>query len=162
MDVELLFSRNPFVTEFPGRFASVRPNETATVKLPAGGKELEIDIPKRFANSNVLVEVTSGEIVKSRAYYANTLALQLSENYGQVRVAEEKTDKALPRAYVKVYARMKDGKVRFYKDGYTDLRGRFDYATVSGEAVDAIEKLSILVLSEANGAVVREVAPPKR
>ena len=29
---------------------------------------------------------------------------------------------------MKVYAQMQDGGVQFYKDGYTDLRGRFDYA----------------------------------
>ena len=38
---------------------------------------------------------------------------------------------ALPKVYVKVYARLADGTVKFHKDGYTDHRGRFDYATVS-------------------------------
>jgi len=32
---------------------------------------------------------------------------------------------------VKVYARLKGGKVRFFKDGYTDLRGKFDYASLN-------------------------------
>ena len=41
----------------------------------------------------------------------------------------------LPRAYVKVYAKYPDGSIRFYKDGYTDSRGRFDYASLS--AADA-------------------------
>ena len=36
MDVELLFSRNPFVQQFGGQFATIRPNATREVKLPAG------------------------------------------------------------------------------------------------------------------------------
>lgn len=82
-----------------------------------------------------------------------------------------------------------DGTVRFFKDGYTDLRGRFDYASVNGsetsgalppqphlqasernehldhqalrpEEVDRVERFAFLVLSESNGAATRELAPP--
>jgi hypothetical protein len=35
--------------------------------------------------------------------------------------------KPVPKIYVKCFAKMKTGKTRFYKDGYTDLRGSFDY-----------------------------------
>ena len=38
------------------------------------------------------------------------------------------------KTYVKTYARMKDGSIRFYKDGYTDLRGRFDFGSLSSKA----------------------------
>ena len=34
----------------------------------------------------------------------------------------------------------KDGSVRFFKDGYTDLRGRFDYASVSTEDLAQAER----------------------
>ncbi len=57
---------------------------------------------------------------------------------------------------------MKDGSVRFYKDGYTDLRGRFDYSSLSTNMLDGVKKFAILVLSEEHGAVVREAQPPKR
>jgi len=64
---------------------------------------------------------------------------------------------------VKVYSRDVSGEVHFHKDGYTDLRGRFDYASVSGPARDRSPKqFSLLVLHEERGAVVREVAPPTR
>jgi len=43
-----------------------------------------------------------------------------------------------------------------------DLRGRFDYASVSGESGDDVERLAVLVLSDDRGAVIREVSPPKR
>jgi hypothetical protein len=54
------------------------------------------------------------------------------------------------------------GAVRFYKDGYTDLRGKFDYSSLSTNEMDNVEKFSILVLSETDGAVVREADPPKQ
>ena len=68
----------------------------------------------------------------------------------------------MPKAYVKVYAQMADGQVKFYKDGYTDLRGRFDYASLSTNDLDVAAKFSILILSDEFGALVREAAPPKR
>ena len=68
----------------------------------------------------------------------------------------------LPKIYVKVYAKMKNGGVKFYKDGYTDLRGRFDYTSLSTNELDNVERFSMLVLSEEHGGVVREAAPPKR
>ena len=69
----------------------------------------------------------------------------------------------LPRTYVKVFARDANGKVRFHKDGYTDLRGRFDYASVSGPTDGGeAERYALLVLHEEHGALVREVAPPRR
>ena len=55
-----------------------------------------------------------------------------------------------------------DGEVRFHKDGYTDLRGRFDYASVSDDPNAGAERYAVLVLDEQLGAVIRDVAPPAR
>jgi len=63
---------------------------------------------------------------------------------------------------VKVYAKMNDGSTRFFKDGYTDLRGQFDYASLSTDELDQVERLSLLVMSEDQGSLVREVKPPQR
>ncbi|WLD12473.1 hypothetical protein [Planctellipticum variicoloris] len=52
--------------------------------------------------------------------------------------------------------------MKFYKDGYTDLRGRFDYASLNTNDLDAAAKFSILILSEEHGAVVRDALPPKQ
>ena len=57
---------------------------------------------------------------------------------------------------------MNGGEVRFYKDGYTDLRGWFDYVSLSTDELDATEKFAILVASDEYGADIREAAPPKR
>ena len=47
--------------------------------------------------------------------------------------------------------------MKFYKDGYTDLRGKFDYASVSTNELDNVKKFSLLVMSEDKGALIREV-----
>jgi hypothetical protein len=84
------------------------------------------------------------------------------ESYGQVRVTESTSGKPLPKTYVKVYAQNQDGSIKFYKDGYTDLRGRFDYTSLNTNELDFVQKFSLLVLSDTHGAVVHEAAPPKR
>ncbi len=52
--------------------------------------------------------------------------------------------------------------MKFHKDGYTDHRGKFDYASVSTPEHSPIAKFGILVLSETQGALIREVAPPQQ
>ncbi|MBN2582419.1 MAG: hypothetical protein JXL80_05075, partial [Planctomycetes bacterium] len=162
MDIELLFSRQPFVQQVSGQFSTIRPNHTETVKLPKNDKTKTFDLPKQFHNSNVLVEISGGGVTKSQAYCANSLALQVIENYGQLKLTHADSGKPLPVVYVKVYARMKSGEVQFYKDGYTDLRGRFDYSSLSTNELDNVARFSLLVLSETDGVVIREAAPPKR
>ena len=162
MDVELLFSRNPFVQGHSGQFSFIRPNATQTVTLPAKGTVHEFALPEQFHRSNVLVEIVGGGVTKSHAYYANVMAVQTIENYGQVKVTHGGDARPLSKVYVKVYARMQDGQVKFYKDGYTDLRGRFDYTSLSTNELDFVKRFSLLVFSDEHGAVVREVNPPKQ
>ncbi len=162
MDVELLFSRNPFVEQSSGQFSHIRPNATETIKLPQKQTTHTFPLPDEFHTSNVLVEIIGGGRKKSQAYYSHALALQVIENYGQIRVTLGKNGKPAAKVYVKVYAQMQDGRVQFYKDGYTDLRGRFDYTSLNTNELDFVRKFSLLVLSEEHGAVVQEVNPPKR
>ncbi|OWK38436.1 hypothetical protein FRUB_07556 [Fimbriiglobus ruber] len=162
MDVELLFSRNPFVQQSGGQFASIKPNATQVVKLPAGKSKLAVPLPADLVKRNVLVEITAGGVTRSKAYYANAMDVKLTENYGQVRVADATNGAALPKVYVKVYSKLANGEVKFHKDGYTDLRGRFDYATVSTPERQPIERFAILVLSDDRGATIRDTAPPQQ
>ena len=63
---------------------------------------------------------------------------------------------------MKVYVKLADGSVKFHKDGYTDLRGRFDYASVNTPERQAIQRFSVLILSDERGAVIREAATPQQ
>ncbi len=162
MDIELLFSRNPFVQQYSSQFSHIRPNLSGEVRLPEGKTAHEFDLPQELHNANVLVEIVGAGITHSRAYYSNSLALQVIENYGQLRLTSAESGRPLSKAYVKVYAQMQGGKVRFFKDGYTDLRGRFDYSSLNTNDLDFVKKLSLLVMTDQHGAVVREAMPPKR
>lgn len=162
MDIELLFSKKPFVQEVSGQFSVIRPNETQTVSLKGAAPELLLDLPPRFSDSNVMVEINGSGISRSQTYFPHSLAVNLAEQYGQIRISREKTGQPLAKVYVKVYSRMKGGEVIFYKDGYTDLRGKFDYASLSTDQLDQVEKFAILVMSETSGSLIREAAPPSR
>jgi len=132
MDPEFSFSSNPFVSEDASRFSIIKPNKSAVLDLPKGKDTLEVALPAEFAKANVLVEIVAAGQRKAQAYHANTLKLVLAENYGRLETRDSASDRAVSKAYVKVYARLKNGSVRFFKDGYTDLRGRFDYASLNG------------------------------
>jgi hypothetical protein len=110
----------------------------------------------------VLVEVTANGKTRTLPCYANAMDLRLTESYGQLRVTEAAGGKPLARVYVKVYTRLSNGQVKFHKDGYTDLRGRFDYASVSTPEQLPVERFAILALSDERGALIREAAPPQR
>jgi hypothetical protein len=159
MDVELLFSRNPFVQQFGSQFATIRPNATQEVRLPAGQSRLTVPLPAELAGRNVLVEVSAAGKTRALPSYAHALEVRMLENYGQLRVADA-AGRAVPKVYVKVYARLADGQVKFYKDGYTDHRGRFDYASVSTPERVPVSRFAVLALSEERGALIREAAPP--
>ena len=162
MDVELLFSRKPFMKEDTDHFTYLVPNTSDTVKLPGKKTAHAFAIPERFHSSNVMVEIVANGIRKSQAYYANTLAVQMIENYGQVRVTDQAKGQPLAKTYVKVYGKLANGQVRFYKDGYTDLRGRFDYVSLNTGELDNVQQFSILILNDDHGAIIREAKPPKQ
>ncbi|HND51037.1 MAG TPA: hypothetical protein PLV92_01520, partial [Pirellulaceae bacterium] len=162
MDVELLFSRNPFVQQFSGEFSSIRPNQSAEIKLADDKAPITIPLPEALKNKNVLVELVAAGKTRTQAYYAHSLNVQLVENYGQLRVTHAQTQKPVAKAYVKVYARANDGSVKFYKDGYTDLRGRFDYTSLNTGEIDQTNRFSLLIMSEEFGSLVREANPPRQ
>ncbi len=162
MDVELLFSRNPFVQQSGGQFSMIRPNETKEYQLPNFQDKLAIPMPENLADKNVLVEITANGKTRSQAVLANVMNATINENYGQVQIMEAATSKPLAKVYVKTYVRLQNGTVKFHKDGYTDHRGKFDYASVSTPEHSPIVKFGILVLSETQGALIREVQPPQQ
>jgi hypothetical protein len=148
---------------------------------------LDIPLPEEFARANVVVELVAAGQRKAQAYHANTIKLNIAENYGRIEVRDKGNGHAVPKAYVKVYARLKNGTVRFFKDGYTDLRGKFDYASLNSKEtpepprplpvepsqgsldtqmlkpgeLDQVDRLAFLILSDQNGALVKEVNPPR-
>lgn len=161
MDVEFLFSQNPFFRSRETRLGITRPVLAETIVLPEGETRHRFPLPRHLAHRDLMVEAAARGLKKVRAVYGGTLSVRLTEHSGRLD-ASDTAGRPLVGAYVKVYARMHDGAVQFYKDGYTDHHGRFDYAALSTDALDRVERFAMLVLSETHGAAVREVDPPGR
>jgi hypothetical protein len=161
MDLEFLFSTNPFVSSGTSRFAIIQPNKAILMKLQGKKGAKVFQLPAEYQASNVIVEVIGGGKKASAAVYANELKTTLSDSMGLLSVRHKKTGKPLPKVYVKVYADTAQG-VKFFKDGYTDLRGKFDYASVSSTGIGEVRKFSVLVMSEEQGATVLEASVPQQ
>ncbi|CAN5849621.1 hypothetical protein BH11MYX3_BH11MYX3_07920 [soil metagenome] len=160
MDIELLFSRQPFVQSDVSRFSFIEPGHRELLDKPP--VEHRLPWPAALRGKNVVVEAVGAGQRKAKVHYANDLATTVANQVGQVRVTRATDQGALPATSVKVYARKHGGAIAFYKDGYTDLRGAFDYATLSTPDLDQVERFAILVCSDHAGAAILEAAPPAR
>ena len=162
MDLELLFSRNPFMRGDDGQFAYVEPNYSMQVNLPEDETRMSLALPQQFQKENVVIEASAAGLRRRIVLFAHNLHVQTQDNYGQLQVRQRDGGAVLAKAYVKVYARMSGGEIRFYKDGYTDLRGRFDYASLSTNDLDNTEQFALFIQHPEHGNLVREVNPPQR
>ncbi|KAF9960854.1 hypothetical protein BGZ72_005690 [Mortierella alpina] len=126
----------------------VKPNglDTHIVKCAVRNEGiLMIPILPQYLNTNVMISVTTVPPAATRtwkAYYSQTILLQCLEQTGTVKVISKSDGRPIRGGYVKVYAEMKPGSGAttsvFWKDGYTDLVGRFAYAQVSTAAGAAV------------------------
>lgn len=160
MDIELLFSRQPFVQADVSRFSYIEPGYRQVIAIEASPQR--VPWPESMRGKNVVVEAVGAGLRKAKVHYAHDLTVVTAHQYGQVRVARASTRAPVAAAYVKVYARRHDGEVAFFKDGYTDVRGWFDYASLSTDELDHTARFAILVHADALGATIVESAPPPR
>jgi hypothetical protein len=66
-------------------------------------------------------------------------------------------EKPQPKVYVKVFARTNSGEINFFKDGYTDLAGKFDYVYLNSPKLDSIKEFAILVIDDSKDWIVNTV-----
>ncbi|MDZ4198506.1 MAG: hypothetical protein U1E27_04380, partial [Kiritimatiellia bacterium] len=162
MDIELMFSRKPFLTEGGTDFAVIKPAYSRVIRISSSGEPEELKLPGDYVAQNLMVEVTGRGQRAGAAWYANRLRVRIMESFGQVEVRSATDGKTLPKTYVKVFARGQDGRERFWKDGYTDLRGRFDYLSLNDRKPEEAAEFSILILHPELGAEIRTAKPPTR
>jgi hypothetical protein len=106
-----------------------------------------------------MIEINSLSIKSFDTYFSTSLKITISESLGEVKVAD-KEGKLLNKVYVKCFAQMKNGDVSFYKDGYTDLRGKFNYITLNTNSLGDIQKFAIFVMDDNLGSAIKECNPP--
>ena len=160
VDLELMFSKTPFLSSQQGEFRLVQPAVRRTLKPDPAKDSMRIEVPDELQRANVVVEARAAGKTATAMVSRHRLRARAASQYGMVEVADATTGKPVPKAYVKVYAKGKDGRIAFHKDGYTDLRGRFDFASLNTGSLDAVERLAILVSDDERGSVVIETPPP--
>jgi hypothetical protein len=161
IDLEMLFSRRPFLQEEATQRIPIRPNQEEWLELdPAGGRK-ELKLPEGLANRTLRIEVASDRVLDSKLVPASDLEVAMVPAYARLQVTDRQ-GKPLEEVYVKVYARHRDGSVRFYKDGYTDLRGQFDYGSLSTPDLETVDRFALLIAHPQGGAVLRQSEPPAR
>ena len=160
IDLELAFSRDPFATGGGLTSGAVLPSWRGALPVSGPSGELPLDLPAEFALRSCLIELRSGALSVRRLSQPAGLSLELAETQGRL-TARQLDGRPAAAAYVKVYAREPGGVVRFHKDGYTDLLGRFDYGAVTPPPPRA-ERFAILVLDESGRARLVEAGPGPR
>ncbi|KAE9006240.1 hypothetical protein PF011_g11676 [Phytophthora fragariae] len=182
IDVELMFSTEPFNT-FSDSAASasslllVEPRQQQSISLNALSSEnvlakTVVQIPNELRAAQMMLrirEIASSRTKSSaappidiiRPYFNSSLNVDIMTQCGVLQVLRD----GLPvrSCYVKVYAKVSSTgrtKTEFYKDGYTDLLGKFDYVGINGDLITNVQKFSILISHDRFGATVEQVDPP--
>lgn len=161
IDVEILFTTRPFATDGSVEgITCLKPAWQQTVSLASDGTA-RVELPRAFAQKNFVLEATGsdGRANTRLEVSACELEVQVVKEFGQVRV-KGPDGKPVPGAYVKAYARAAGADAVFHKDGYTDRRGVFDYASVTSDSTSNPVELAVLVLHKTFGAKTFKVAPP--
>jgi len=160
LDLEIIFSNSPFDNLDKHIKFITTPNAIETIALGQSTDNKSVKIPDSLINKNLVIKVSANGKDTSLKYYPSKLNILISENYGELRVLSKDTKKAMAEVYIKVYGK-KNSSHEFVKDGYTDLRGVFNYSAVSGKQIKQFSELAILVLSPTDGASIHYVVPPQ-
>lgn len=173
IDAEILFSRQPFLKDNAEQFSYVKPFTSVKQAMLGGGlPEAEeervgqyvmekVPLPDTLLHRNLVIEITGEDQQHFKTFYSSNLKVSILESFGELKVTHKENGKALPEIYVKVFAQNKNGSEKFYKDGYTDIRGLFEYAQTSGDKLKQVKKFAIYIESKEFGSQIREVDPPR-
>lgn len=129
-------------------FSFVKEVKAIDLNLDPNLKSITRKIEHEFLQKNVMIEVNAIFAHYFQTYFASDFKVTIYENYGELKVTDSQS-KPLSQVYVKVYSKLNSGDISLYKDGYTDIRGRFEYES---ENLENIQMFSILLLSETNGS----------
>ena len=151
IDLEVLFSKNPFLqADRKSSEPPMMPNHTAQLVLSDKSAETNIEIPDDLKSGNLLVVAKSGDSTSLHVLDDSPVIVRELPLERTLQIFNTDTSKPVSKVYVKVYAEDQSGEVSFHKDGYTDLRGKFDYLTHTGEDISTIKRVAVLILSPEN------------
>jgi hypothetical protein len=159
IDPELMFSKSPFLTQNADEFSYIKALKTETFALDSAQNSLRIEIDADFSSKNLIIEIIGGGKQSFISYFSTELKVVINESFGELKVTDQ-NDVALSKTYVKVYAKHHNGDVKFFRDGYTDIRGKLEYSQSSSGKLDTIGKFALFIMSDELGSMTRECSPP--
>jgi hypothetical protein len=162
IDLEIMYSQDPFLSVEKNDYSYVTPNhvEEKSFGTKAEYQTEVLQIPEALTSCNLIIQLSSGALTENMTYFPTSMKVIIIKNYGQIKVSSEAENKPLSNIYIKCFAKKNNGVISFYKDGYTDLRGNFEYTSVQGSDFQDVQEFSILVFSDKNGALIRKTKPP--
>lgn len=159
METELLFSENPFVKTIDSTsYNNIYPNYSEIKEL---NDETRLKICDKVKDKTCVIEIVYNGNHIHELYNYCLFDVLINKNMGILQVLDKENHNPLPCSYVKVYSKDKSNKTEFYKDGYTDLSGRFDYASISSEQMDNADIFAILINTEKHGSYITQTTIPK-
>ncbi|CAK84205.1 unnamed protein product (macronuclear) [Paramecium tetraurelia] len=163
LNQEVVFSIDPFQLNKSKDYQIIKSYHEIKLKLENEKEGIiykkVIEIPLHIQKHNLFIQVNGIHKKCFQSYSSNRLVVNIMENCGQLKVCDQ-NGKYLSKVYVKVYVKQKTQECYFYKDGYTDLRGRFDYASQNSEEISQAQSFAILISDEFYGSTVKEVKTP--
>jgi len=186
VDLELLFSESPFESNDQNKLSNliglIYPNDTLKVPLPKessappdkkfkptdGNIHHYIELPANYKGNNTIIEVVGDDGTTSfvKPLYDNSFAVQFDKTgaLGECRIVygnkkdKEHFKKPIIGSYIKLYSKdARNGNSQFFKDGYTDIRGRFNYKKLSTNQLSKSSQLSMFVQTPDQGSTVIDV-----
>ena len=152
-----MFSKQPFLAGEGSKAPGIQPNGTLEVALDAEREFTLVPLPEAFRQGSVLVVAEGGGVSRLQVLDSRAIETLRDPVARTVQVFDRTARTPLPRCYVKVFVEGMDGTVRFHKDGYTDLRGMFDYASHTGSEGSDFRRVSIFMSHPEHGARIEVV-----
>lgn len=156
IDLEILFSKDPFLKgDGESSLPPIAPNLVVKVPIEKASEETAYSLPEEFRKGNILVAAESGSAKQLKILDSQAIEIRTNPADRTVQIIDPASGKSLPKTYIKVYAETTEGTVEFHKDGYTDLRGKFDYLSHTATDSSTIRRLAILVSHPEKGSLTR-------
>ena len=175
IDLEQVFSKDPFLDANLRNISYLETEKRQKVQLNAQKANLENEFETFPASSKIelplltkphIVHVSTPNFSQSEVIkvFPSKFKVQVLSSIGMLKIRGQ-SNNPIPGAYVKVFAKnMGQTGAKFYKDGYSDFTGTFDYCSLNSGALEKVEKFSVYVkVSEdvdCAGEVVVDAAKP--
>ena len=174
--MEILFSVNPALILKQSQnddyrhtiLSYIKPNTTISINIDKHElkilKSNIISMPNNLKNENLFIQILSSTVTTSKSYLDHQLIVQIKQNYGKLKVLTMENENKLiyvSGSYIQVFALIND-EYEFYKDGYTDIRGGFDYVFISTDQLEKTQKFALFISHQQYGSFVTEADVPKR